>query len=142
VRKIPLAAFATLAAAAVFACDSAPAYKEPPPASYVASARRVNVDGTAVSVAGASVDPQFFDEAGVRPLLGRFFLDGDRTSPAPIVAVLSYDFWTERFHAEPSIIGRTLDVDGHPLTVVGVAPRGFAVPQRASLWTPLPQNGR
>jgi len=68
----------------------------------------------------------YFDALGIVPAKGRFFVPAEITSPgsAP-VAVLSYNAWRIRFSSDPQIIGRTLEINGTPFTVVGVAPQGF-----------------
>jgi predicted permease len=72
------------------------------------------------------VTGNYFDALGVKPALGRVFLpsEGRQLGNDP-VAVLSYSCWTARFGGDPDIIGRQVAVNGHPLTVVGVAERGF-----------------
>ncbi len=77
-------------------------------------------------VRGELVSGNFFEVLGVRPWAGRFFTqDDDRTPSAHPVAVLSYSFWESRFNKDPNIIGRTILVNEHPLTVLGVTPPGF-----------------
>lgn len=68
----------------------------------------------------------YFDALGIVPAKGRFFVPAEITSPgsAP-VAVLSYNAWRIRFGSDPQIIGTTLEINGTPFTVVGVAPQGF-----------------
>ena len=77
-------------------------------------------------VRGELVSGNFFDVLGVRPWAGRLFTqDDDRTPRAHPVAVLSYHFWDRRFAKDPNIIGKTILVNEHPLTVVGVTPPNF-----------------
>jgi predicted permease len=62
----------------------------------------------------------------VRPALGRFYTAAeDRTGGAEPVAVVGYDFWQRTLGGDPKAVGQTLVVDSRPLTIVGVAPRGF-----------------
>jgi putative ABC transport system permease protein len=71
-----------------------------------------------------------FEVVGVRPILGREFLPGEEGSPgtpASRVAVLSYELWQRKFGRDPSVIGRSIQLDGQPFAVVGVLPRGFAL---------------
>jgi hypothetical protein len=84
----------------------------------------------------ASVAPEFFREANVKPLIGRLFIDGDYGASSA-VAVLSYDLWTTGFAASASIIGQVIDLDGRQTTVVGIAPRDFVIPEGVQLWTPM-----
>src|ERR1041385_5347512 len=77
-------------------------------------------------VRGELVSGNFFDVLGVKPWSGRFFTqDDDRTPGAHPVAVLSYAFWESRFNKDPNLIGKTILVNEHPLTVLGVTPPGF-----------------
>ncbi|MEZ5417146.1 MAG: ABC transporter permease [Vicinamibacterales bacterium] len=74
---------------------------------------------------GMLVSGNYFDVLGLRPAAGRLLTPADVTSRAP-VAVLSYDYWRTRFNADPSVLGGALLANGHSLTIVGVAPEGFA----------------
>src|SRR5262249_47130778 len=63
---------------------------------------------------------------GAKPALGRGFLpDEDQTPGAKLVSVLGYGEWQTRFGGDPSIVGRTITLNGQPFTVVGVMPKGF-----------------
>jgi putative ABC transport system permease protein len=75
---------------------------------------------------GQLVTNGYFETLGLTPAQGRFFLPNEVTSPgsAP-VAVLSYSAWKYRFNSDPGLIGKTLELNGSPLTVIGVAPQGF-----------------
>jgi predicted permease len=68
----------------------------------------------------------YFDMLGVQPALGRFFHASDEHGPdsAPYI-VLSDAFWRTRFNADPRVVGMTVDLNKHPFTIVGVAPRSF-----------------
>jgi predicted permease len=80
----------------------------------------------ALAVEAAFVSGSYFGVLGLQPALGRMIgpQDEPRAGESP-VAVLSYDFWRSRFGADPTVVGRTLAVDGHSLTVIGVAPAPF-----------------
>ena len=78
---------------------------------------------TVVKVGDVTAD--FFSVLGVAPLRGRTFLPADGEQGAAPVAVLSYDLWRSRFGADPGLIGRTIDLDKRPFTVVGVMPGNF-----------------
>jgi len=77
-------------------------------------------------VEGELVSGNYFDVLGVGAALGRTFTPQDDTKPGghPL-AVLAYDYWISRFAGDPQIVGRTITVDGLPLTVVGVSQKGF-----------------
>jgi predicted permease len=82
--------------------------------------------GDAEQVFGEIVTGNYFDVLGAKPLLGRGFrADEDQTAGAALVTVLGYGEWQNRFGGDPSIVGRTIKVNGHDFTVVGVMPNGF-----------------
>lgn len=75
---------------------------------------------------GQLVTQGYFETLGLTPAKGRFFLPEESSAPGSTpVAVLSYSAWTIRFGSAADIIGRTLQINGVPFTVIGVAPRGF-----------------
>ena len=77
-------------------------------------------------VRGELVSGNFFQVLGVRPWAGRLFTQDDDVNPgAHPVAVLSYAFWTRRFAKDPSIVGKTILINDHAITVIGVSPPGF-----------------
>ena len=117
-------------------CEAPPTYKTPPVDSYTAGTRQVKIGEAVTAVQSAAVTLEFFKAADVRPLLGRFFVDGDQASSAYQTTVLSHAFWTERFGSSPSIIGRNIEIDGRQAVVLGVAPPGFRFPEGTLLWTP------
>jgi predicted permease len=82
--------------------------------------------GEAQQVFGEIVTGNFFDVLGARPLLGRGFRpDEDQTPGAALVTVLGWGEWQKRYGGDPSIVGRTITLNGQAFTVVGVMPRGF-----------------
>ena len=95
-------------------------------------------DQTAVRVRGARVTANFFDVLGVPPALGRTFAPGVDRPGAPRVVVLSHHIWQERLHGDPDAIGRQIDVNHVPRTIVGIMPPRFAYPARqVEIWLPL-----
>jgi predicted permease len=74
----------------------------------------------------AYVGGNFFDGLGLQPAAGRLFLrsEGEVLDRDPVM-VLAYDFWMQRFNGDPGVVGRQVTVDGHALSIVGVAPKGF-----------------
>jgi putative ABC transport system permease protein len=88
----------------------------------------LNTAGEQRPVDGLYVSGRFFDTLGVQPILGRALTpDDDRRGGGPDgpVVVLSHGFWQRQFGGDPSVLGRSLALDGHPFTVVGVTPREF-----------------
>ena len=88
--------------------------------------------GEAEFVDGIWASGSLFDTLGVRPILGRTFTAADDRrggGPDGAVAVISYDFWQRRFGGAADVIGRTLNVDRVPFTVIGVTPPEFFGPE-------------
>ena len=87
------------------------------------------------------VDGHYFSVFGVRALGGRVFTPEDDTAGSPPVAVLSHHVWETAFAANPAIVGSTFLLDGHPFTIIGVAPpRFFGETLRGDppdIWIPL-----
>jgi putative ABC transport system permease protein len=88
----------------------------------------LNAGGESRPVAGLFVNGDYFNALGVTPLVGRSFTrEDDRRgggTDGPVV-VLSYGFWQREFGGEPSVVGRSIALDGNPFTVIGVTPRDF-----------------
>jgi putative ABC transport system permease protein len=90
--------------------------------------------------------PELFQVLGVRPLLGRDFRPEDATEGMPTIALLGHDLWRRRFGGDPKLVGRAIDLDGSPHTVVGILPPGFgwhirnksSTTQAPQVWLPLP----
>jgi predicted permease len=92
-------------------------------------------------VEGELVSGNFFDVLGVRPAHGRLIAPIDEQGAgASQVAVLSHRLWRHRFGGDPSVIGKTVKLDGHDFTVIGVADEGFdgtKVGAQFDVWAPL-----
>ena len=85
------------------------------------SYERQTQSGFALSVSGS-----YFPVLGLRPALGRLLDPSDEQAPGEAQAiVLSYNYWRARFNESPAVLNQRLVVDSHPLTIVGVAPKGF-----------------
>jgi predicted permease len=76
-----------------------------------------------------------FKLVGVEPVLGRDFSSSDDTAGAARTAILRYGFWQRRYGGDPSVIGRTVRINGLPTAIIGVMPDGFSFPQNQDLWT-------
>jgi predicted permease len=86
----------------------------------------LSVDGKADRILTNYVSGNFFTGLGIKPEAGRFILPSEgETAGADPEIVLSYSYWKTRFGGDTSIVGRRVSVDGHPITVIGVAPKGF-----------------
>ena len=80
-------------------------------------------------VATGVVSANFFDMLGVRPVVGRTFVDKDDDLGAEAVLVLSHEYWQQKFGGDPKVIGRVLQMNNKPHTVVGVLPPHPQYPQ-------------
>lgn len=76
------------------------------------------------------VTPSCFEVVGIRPMLGRFLLESDASADAEPVVILTEGLWKRRYGADPEIVGRRIEIDDEPVTVVGV--------QGADQWFPWP----
>jgi predicted permease len=99
----------------------------------------VRTGGEAERVSYELTDSQYLPTLGVAPVIGRnFAADEDRAAGGPRVALLSHALWTRRFSGDSTVIGQSLDVDGTPYTIVGVAPEGFrGMSGRSEFWIPI-----
>jgi predicted permease len=106
--------------------------------------RRQGVESAARPLRSEFVTGNYFSTLGVRALGGRVFAPDDDKPAAPPVAVLSHRVWQTTYASDPSVVGSTLVVEGHPLTVIGVAPPGFFGETLESdppdIWIPLQQE--
>jgi putative ABC transport system permease protein len=94
--------------------------------------------GEPAELATIVVTADLFDVLGVPPLLGRSFVQGEDQDGAARTMMLSHGFWTRRFGADPSVVGRTLAINGEPVVVIGVMPPGFEViGQQAEIYVPF-----
>src|SRR5262252_4371199 len=87
--------------------------------------RRAGSPAQADTRNGEYVSGNFFRTLGVLPWIGRLMTDADDQEGAPSVAVMSYRIWHEKYAADPSVVGTAYQINGHPFTVIGVAPPGF-----------------
>lgn len=74
---------------------------------------------------GQAVSGNYFSLLGLQPVLGRPLVADDEEPGRPPVVMISYAFWHRSFGGDPGVLGRIIRLDGHPVTIVGVAPSGF-----------------
>ena len=84
----------------------------------------------------AQTNADFFDVFGLTPTYGRLFIPEDEQAGHQPVAVVSDSLWRRRFGSDPSLVGKTITLDGSNYTVVGVAPPGFQYPDKTEVWLP------
>jgi predicted permease len=91
-------------------------------------AASVTVDNRTERLDAEMVSGNFFTMLGVRPAIGRVFnsQEDDQAYQGHPVVVLSYDYWNSRFARDPSVVGKKILLNDHPMTIVGVSAAGFA----------------
>jgi predicted permease len=98
-------------------------------------------DGAVRDAVAEYATASYLDTLGLRPSLGRWFDGGEERPGAPVVAVLGHQAWTRRFRSDPSIIGRVIQIEGVPVTIVGIGPanhRGtLDVGLATDFWLPI-----
>jgi putative ABC transport system permease protein len=90
---------------------------------------------------GALTSINYFDVLGLRPIIGRGFLpDEEQQRTGAMVAVISYSVWQNHFGLDPSVVGKTIQINRHSYTIIGVTPwefRGCKTGLRTDIWIPL-----
>ncbi len=108
------------------------------------SVRRQGAETIARPLRSEYVTGTYFSTLGVQAFGGRVFTPDDDRAGAPPVAVLSHRVWQTAYGGDPSVVGSTFIVEGHPLTVIGVAPAGFFGETLESdppdIWVPVQQE--
>ena len=110
-------------------------------AGYRISMMNVGLEPEAAILWGYLATGNYFEALGITPAAGRFFTASEDTRPgdAPL-AVIAYATWQSRFGGRDTIVGSTLQINGRPFTVIGVAPRGFHGTEmfyRPEIWVPM-----
>ena len=83
---------------------------------------------------GSTVSWNMFPLIGVQPILGRQIRPEEDAPGAAGVLLLSHGVWQRRYAGDPSVVGRSVTVNGAPHTIIGVMPPGFQFPDRTQLW--------
>ena len=98
-------------------------------------------DGTpAERINGQVCSPALFRILGIQPSLGRVFAEAEDQvdNPAPVI-VISHRLWLRRFRGAPDVIGKTVRINGVPISIIGVMPPAFQYPnEQQNYWAPLP----
>ena len=90
-----------------------------------AKSARFSVDGSEQEpVTGEAISGEYFSALGINPVAGRLLEPKDDQAPQPVI-VLSHAFWERRFHADPTIVGKTVQYEETPFRIIGVAQEGF-----------------
>jgi len=108
------------------------------------SVRRQGVDAAARPLRSEFVTGNYFTTFGISAFGGRVFTADDDTPSAAPVAVVSHHVWQTTYGGDPSVVGATFAIEGHPFTIVGVAPPGFFGDTLRNnppdLWIPIHQE--
>jgi putative ABC transport system permease protein len=103
-------------------------------------------DGEPERVASGFVTANLFSVLGASPIQGRGFTAEEDVPKGPNVVILGHGLWVRRYAADPTIVGRTIQVNGAPYQVVGIMPAGFVLPtdfqnpSPSTLWLPIQWN--
>jgi predicted permease len=114
--------------------------------AYTITRVGLSTDGHATGAWLYLVSGNYFDVLDIRPYLGRFFHSSDEhgENSAPYL-VLSYSYWQNHFEGDRSIVGRTVFLNKHPFTILGVAPPSFHGTEMyftPNFWVPLVSGGQ
>ncbi len=117
-------------------------------AAWDAGEANLTGSGMPIRIGVARISANTFETLGASPLLGRPFNAQEDLPGGPPVAVLSHGLWQSRFGSDRSAVGRVVELDGVARRIVGVMPRGFALPtdftvsasEPSQLWIPLQLN--
>jgi putative ABC transport system permease protein len=110
--------------------------------SGLGTARQFNLRGWGEPerLRGAAVMAGYLSTLGVKPALGRVFTPEEDRPGGPDIALIGHDLWRRRFGGDRGVIGRALDLEGRPYSIVGVMPPGFDMPYLAEVWVPMQLN--
>jgi predicted permease len=94
--------------------------------AYRPTLAAVEVDGKGDHCVLSRVSGNFFAMLGITPAKGRFILPTESQAPgADSVLVLGYSYWQKRFGGDPNVVGKQVQINGNPFTIVGIGPKGF-----------------
>lgn len=89
-------------------------------------------------VTGVATSEGLFEALGVSPAFGRVFSTSDYVAGGDVGAVIiGHGLWESHFGGDPSVLGRSIDLDGIPRVVIGVMPQGFGFPRKVDAWIPF-----
>ncbi|HEY8188641.1 MAG TPA: ADOP family duplicated permease, partial [Pyrinomonadaceae bacterium] len=94
-------------------------------------------------IRGEIVSANYFSVLGVQPVIGSAFTPADEAPGAPRAAVISDALWTRLLNRDPSVLNKTININGRSFSVVGVAPKEFAgliTGMKSDVWVTLPNN--
>ncbi len=109
---------------------------------YIDTSYEVSGGAIPEQISGARFTAGVFPTLGVAPILGRVFTQQEEDAHQPL-AVISYALWLNRYHRDPLVLGRSIDLDRQAYSIIGVMPRNFEFPlqtgrlDQARLWVPM-----
>jgi putative ABC transport system permease protein len=107
-------------------------------AAFGGAAYTLTNSGEPEILAGAPISPSLMPMLGIQPARGRAFREGDDAPGAPTVALISQGLWQRRFASDPTLIGKTIQLNGVPYTVIGIAPAALQTLLGATdIFTPM-----
>jgi putative ABC transport system permease protein len=106
-------------------------------AAYSGAALNLTGEGEPQRLTGVKATAHYFDVYGVKAILGRMLLPEEDAVGKNHVVVLSHGFWQRVFGGAKDVVGRSIQLNGEPYQVVGVAPYGFGVASKVEVWTPM-----
>lgn len=106
-------------------------------AAYSGAGMNLTGDGEPQRLVGVKATAHYFDVYGVKPALGRMLLPEEDAPGKNHVVVLSYPFWQRVFGGARDVLGRAIQLNGEPYTVVGVAPSGFGQASKVDVYVPM-----
>src|SRR5437763_13221674 len=109
-------------------------------AAYETGSATLTGRGEPERLDGTEVTYEYFNVLGREPLYGRTFTPQEDSPGNNNVVILSYQLWQRRFGGDPSILGKAINLDNVPTTVVGIMPPDFTFPNHTQLWVPLGLN--
>ncbi|UCD24016.1 MAG: ABC transporter permease [Gemmatimonadota bacterium] len=106
-------------------------------AIFTSTQRNLTGEGDPERVIGTYASRGLIEVLAVPPLVGRNFVEEEDLPDGPHAVIVSYGLWTRRFGSDPSLVGRSILLNGEPYSVVGVMPEGFAFPDpETEFWLP------
>src|SRR4051812_39728749 len=106
-------------------------------AAYTGAPLNLTGESEPQRLLGVKATAHYFEVMGVKPVLGRMLLPEEDAEGKNHVVVLSHGFWQRVFGGAKDVVGRSIQLNGEPYQVVGVAPYGFGVASKVDLWTPM-----
>lgn len=93
--------------------------------------------GETVRVEGEKVNWNLARTLGIKPILGRDFTAEEDRKGGPKVALIGYGLWQTKFAGSPGVVGKILELDDEPYSIIGVLPRTAVFPENREVWVPL-----